>query len=75
VPNYINGHFFLLSNLSIESFTTKGAEQTMEETHFLIFQLSGVNHIFAFGVFDGHHGNFSNIQNWNYMWAQINFHL
>jgi hypothetical protein len=30
----------------------------MEDTHFLIFQLNGVNHIFAFGVFDGHHGKF-----------------
>jgi hypothetical protein len=37
------------------SFTTKSAQQTMEDTH---FQLGGIDHIFAFGVFDGHHSKF-----------------
>jgi hypothetical protein len=51
-------NFFYYPILSMGSFTTKGAQQTMEDTHFLIFQLGGVDYIFAFGVFDGHHGKF-----------------
>jgi hypothetical protein len=42
--------------LSIGSFATKGARQTMEDTHFVISQLGGADHVSVFGVFDGHRG-------------------
>ena len=42
--------------LSMGSFATKGARQTMEDTNFLKFQLGGVANVHAFGVFDGHRG-------------------
>lgn len=42
--------------LSIGSFATKGARQTMEDTLFLIPHLGGAQHVSAFGVFDGHRG-------------------
>jgi hypothetical protein len=42
--------------LSMGSFATKGARQTMEDTNFLKFQLGGAANVHAFGVFDGHRG-------------------
>ncbi|KAH8972536.1 hypothetical protein BDL97_02G202900 [Sphagnum fallax] len=42
--------------LSMGSFATKGARQTMEDTHFVISQLGGADHVSVFGVFDGHRG-------------------
>lgn len=42
--------------LSVGSFSTKGARQTMEDTNFLKFQLGGALNVHAFGVFDGHRG-------------------
>lgn len=42
--------------LSMGSFATKGARQTMEDTNFLKFQLGGTANVHAFGVFDGHRG-------------------
>lgn len=43
--------------LSVGSFSTKGARQTMEDTNFLKFQLGGALNVHAFGVFDGHRGS------------------
>lgn len=43
--------------LSMGSFATKGARQTMEDTNFLKLQLGGAANVHAFGVFDGHRGN------------------
>lgn len=42
--------------LSIGSFATKGARQTMEDTYFLKSKLGEAAHVHAFGVFDGHRG-------------------
>lgn len=42
--------------LSVGSFATKGARQTMEDTHFLKEKLGGRGGVHAFGVFDGHRG-------------------
>lgn len=42
--------------LSMGSFATKGARQTMEDTYFLKSQLGGAANVHAFGVFDGHRG-------------------
>lgn len=43
--------------LSWGYFTTRGGRDTMEDTYFLCPQLGGVNHIYLFGVLDGHRGS------------------
>ena len=54
--NQASGDTSYLPVLSMGSFATKGARQTMEDTNFLKIQLGGAANVHAFGVFDGHRG-------------------